>query len=62
MEEVDPELPLMLFYIKEGKADLVRDRKKEEVWLPLMFSHHELKRWRVMEPGIKRESIMIEVN
>ena len=62
MEEIDPELPLMVFDMKEGKADLVLHGKKEEIWLPLMFAHHDLKQWGVMEPGIKREMIIIEVN
>ena len=62
MGEVEPEVPLLTFNLKEGKADLILDGRMQDIWIPLMFAHEEIRQWEVMEPGEKRNMLMVEVN
>ena len=61
-QEIDPELPMMVFDMKQGRADLILDGQRQDIWMPIMFTHPEIKRWGVMEPGVKRDMIMIEID
>ena len=60
--EVDPEMPLLAFDLREGKAEMYIDGNRQDMWLPVMFAQEEMDKWGVTEPGIKRNMIMVEVN
>ena len=62
MVEIEPEVAFLTFNLKQGKADLILDGRIQDPWIRLMFAHEKISQWEVMEPGIKSNMLMVEVN